>query len=139
MYLDLDQFKYVNDQLGHDAGDVLLVEVSRRLRAQLRESDSLARMGGDEFTLVVPDLGERHDAAQIAAKLVEALRPPFLIGGHEVFTSASVGISMYPEDSEDPSMLQRHADMAMYWAKSQGKSRYQFFDEMPARAIASGA
>ena len=132
MYLDLDHFKDVNDQMGHDAGDILLVEVSRRLRAQLRESDSLARMGGDEFTLVVPELDSREDAGRVAAKLVESLRKPFLISGIEVFTSASVGISMFPEDSEDSSMLQRRADMAMYWAKSLGKSRYEFFKDMPA-------
>jgi diguanylate cyclase (GGDEF)-like protein len=133
IYLDLDHFKYVNDQMGHDAGDILLVEVSRRLRAQLRESDSVARMGGDEFTLVFPELKSREDAGRIAAKLVESLRKPFLIRGIEVFTSASVGISMYPEDSEDSSMLEIRADMAMYWAKSLGKSRYEFFKDMPAQ------
>jgi diguanylate cyclase (GGDEF)-like protein len=138
MYLDLDRFKFVNDQLGHDAGDLLLVEVSRRLAAQLRETDSLARMGGDEFTLVVPDLSSRQDAEQVAAKLVAALRPPFLIAGIEIFTGASVGISMYPEDSEDPSKLQGQADMAMYSAKSQGKSRYQFYRDMPAPAVVFG-
>jgi diguanylate cyclase (GGDEF)-like protein/PAS domain S-box-containing protein len=139
MYVDLDRFKDVNDQLGHSAGDILLVEVSRRLRAQLRESDSLARMGGDEFTLVIPDLNSGKDAELVAAKLVDSLRSPILIKGLEVFTGASVGISMYPEDSEDSSTLQRYADMAMYGAKSLGRSRYQFFKDLPVQAIPSGS
>ncbi len=139
MYLDLDKFKVVNDQLGHGAGDILLVEVSRRLQAQLRESDSLARMGGDEFTLILPDLNSWKDAERVAAKLVESLCPAFLINGTEVFTSASVGISMYPEDSEDSSMLQKHADTAMYWVKSHGKSSYQFFKDLLAQAGPSGS
>ncbi|HEY2321042.1 MAG TPA: EAL domain-containing protein, partial [Solirubrobacteraceae bacterium] len=125
MFVDLDDFKEVNDRLGHAAGDRLLAGVSARLRGVLRESDVLARQGGDEFLVLLGDLSEDPTAAaeSVAGKLLGALQEPFVIAGTEVRTGASIGISLYPDDASDTEALLRHADVAMYRAKAAGGGR----------------
>jgi diguanylate cyclase (GGDEF)-like protein/PAS domain S-box-containing protein len=127
LYLDLDGFKEVNDRFGHAVGDLLLEEAGKLLRACLRESDTLARLGGDEFLALLRDLNDDLQATTVAERLLEALRTPSKIGGHELMVSASIGISQYPEDGDDPHTLQKRADQAMYAAKSRGKDGYQCF------------
>ena len=126
LYLDLDRFKQVNDSLGHGAGDVLLKQVAGRLSACLRKSDIIARMGGDEFMLLL-EIDDEHIARDAAMRLLAALSRPVVVAGNELFVTASIGISFYPADGEDPSTLQKHADNAMYRAKDQGKNRFQCF------------
>ena len=127
IYLDLDGFKLVNDTLGHEAGDLLLQQVTGRLRACVREPDTLARMGGDEFMVVVNELRDDKLALVIAERLAEELRSAFWVQHREIYLTASVGISMYPRDGEDVSTLRRNADAAMYQAKHMGKDRVLFF------------
>lgn len=127
LLVDLDRFKQINDTLGHAVGDALLREVSARFEACLRKADILARMGGDEFMVVLSELRDVHDAQRVAEKLLDALRDPFLVRGYELFVTASIGISVYPRDGRDAATLQRNADSAMYRAKSRGKNRLQFF------------
>ena len=128
MFVDLDEFKEVNDRLGHAAGDRLLTAVAGRLRGVLRSTDVLARQGGDEFLVLLADLAD--DAAlaaeSVGAKLLEALRDPFVVAGTEVRTGASIGVSLYPVDAADTEALMRHADAAMYEAKSAGGGRLSF-------------
>ncbi|RFO97878.1 two-component system response regulator [Rhodoferax lacus] len=128
MFLDLDRFKVVNDTFGHGVGDSLLQQVSLRLKACLRRCDTLSRIGGDEFTAVLPELNDRQDAVLIAEKFVECLRQPFQLAGQAVHVSASIGISLYPQDGRAQEELVRRADMAMYHMKSSGKNGYAFFD-----------
>jgi diguanylate cyclase (GGDEF)-like protein len=136
LFIDLDQFKNVNDSLGHGVGDQLLAEVARRLRNCLRGDDVLARQGGDEFVLLLPRLARPEDAAEVARKLLAALTPPVEIGAHELSVSASIGIALYPEDGTDAETLLKHADVAMYGAKAAGRANFQFFvPEMNARAF----
>jgi diguanylate cyclase (GGDEF)-like protein len=127
LVVDLDRFKVVNDTLGHGAGDQLLVEVARRLSMAVRAADTVARTGGDEFLLLLSGIRETADAAVIAAKIVSELDRPISIGGTEVHTSASVGISVYPTDGADADSLVAHADEAMYFAKQRGRNGFQFF------------
>jgi diguanylate cyclase (GGDEF)-like protein len=127
MFLDLDNFKTINDTLGHVVGDLLLKEVSERLKRCLREADTVARLGGDEFTILLPDMGKEEDVIIVAERVLVALKPPCLIGRHELYVTASIGISRYPSDGEDDEALLKHADAAMYRAKEQGKNCYQFF------------
>jgi len=127
MLIDLDRFKAINDTLGHHVGDQLLIEVAARLRAAVRESDIVARLGGDEFVVVVTDVGEAEAAAQVAHKLVDSLSVPYLIGGDLLRTSPSIGVSLQPDDGNDLGELLKSADVAMYFAKSQGRNQYQFF------------
>jgi diguanylate cyclase (GGDEF)-like protein/PAS domain S-box-containing protein len=127
LFIDLDRFKQINDTLGHSVGDALLQQVSRRLESCLRRSDSLARMGGDEFTLVLSELKDPQDALRVAQKLLDALEAPFKVDAYELFVSASIGISVYPRDGRDAVTLQRHADNAMYRAKNRGEHSFQFF------------
>lgn len=127
MFLDLDRFKLVNDTLGHIYGDELLQQVSRSLQECLREGDTLARFGGDEFTLLMPEVGSREDVAVVAKKIIEKLRQPFVIEGHEVYVTISVGIAMYPHDGANMDTLIKNADIAMYHIKGHGKNDYQFF------------
>ncbi|CAH0300496.1 Cyclic di-GMP phosphodiesterase Gmr [Massilia sp. Bi118] len=137
MFIDLDRFKHVNDSLGHEAGDQLIVEIARRLSAVLRESDTVARQGGDEFVVVLADLASSDDAALVAGKLLESLFEPLSLVGHEVFPSGSIGIAMYPGDGRDSEALLKAADSAMYRAKASGGKRYDFYaDEMAAEAQA---
>jgi diguanylate cyclase (GGDEF)-like protein len=127
LYLDLDGFKLVNDTLGHPIGDAVLVEIAKSLRARVRESDVLARLGGDEFMVILDRLHTREEAALVAESLLEALSNPVLIQGHELTLGASIGISIYPEDSHDAEDLIKQADSAMYTAKRDGKNRALYF------------
>lgn len=127
MFLDLDRFKLINDTLGHLYGDELLQQVSQRLQDCLREGDTLARFGGDEFTLLLPQISGRADATVIAKKMIEMMRQPFAIEGVEVYVTISVGIAMYPHDGTTMDMLVKNADIAMYHIKGRGKNDYQFF------------
>jgi diguanylate cyclase (GGDEF)-like protein len=128
LFLDLDGFKAVNDDLGHEAGDELLRYVADRLLARVRKNDVVARLGGDEFTLAVEDVQGPQDMERLAEKVIEALSEPFRLGRGEARISASVGVCLYPQDGPDPDTLIRHADEAMYRAKRAGKARYLFYD-----------
>lgn len=128
IFIDLDGFKFVNDTLGHEAGDLLLQQTARRLNNGIRQGDLLARMGGDEFVLVVNGLPHDQIALQTAERLGDALRKPFLLGAHEIVVTASMGISVYPRDGSDASTLCRKADAAMYAAKLAGKDRIRFYN-----------
>jgi diguanylate cyclase (GGDEF)-like protein/PAS domain S-box-containing protein len=150
LFLDLDRFKQVNDSLGHEAGDMLLKGVAERVTACVRETDwllrspgpdggaTLARLGGDEFVLLVSPLERPDDAAKVAARVLESLSRPFTLKqGAEVTTSASIGISIYPSDGDEPETLMKNADLAMYQAKENGRNAYRFHDEaLNAQALA---
>ncbi|MGI6549973.1 MAG: PAS domain S-box protein [Syntrophomonadales bacterium] len=127
VYIDLDNFKVVNDTLGHMAGDELLQHVSRRLKSLVREGDTIARMGGDEFMLLFPDIKEPGDAVIIASKILQSFSSPYHVDGHEIHTTASIGISVFPEDGQDVETLIKNADSALYRAKEQGGNNYQVF------------
>ncbi|MFD2367062.1 putative bifunctional diguanylate cyclase/phosphodiesterase [Pseudoduganella sp. GCM10020061] len=129
MFIDLDRFKLVNDTLGHVKGDDLLTQVSARLKECLRRGDTLARQGGDEFTIVLPELRERADAGAIAEKFLDCLQRPFDLDGHQVHISASIGIAIYPHNGETIDELLRHADIAMYQVKAQGKNGHAYYDD----------
>lgn len=137
MFLDLDRFKNINDSLGHMIGDELLQQVSIRLKECIREGDTLARFGGDEFTLLLPKLHQgRDDASKLAGKITHILKQPFYVDGHELYVSASIGIALYPHDGTHLDSLIKHADVAMYHVKGQGKNGYQFYsNEMNAPYI----
>ncbi len=126
MFLDLDNFKIINDTLGHDIGDRLLQEVARRLKRCVREDDTVSRHGGDEFILVLPNLNE-HGVHKVAQKIIDALPKPFETNGHKLCITTSIGISMYPSDGDNPETLVKNADIAMYRAKEQGKNKYHKF------------
>jgi diguanylate cyclase (GGDEF)-like protein/PAS domain S-box-containing protein len=126
--LDLDGFKAINDSYGHAVGDQVLVGIAAQLKTTLRAQDTLARMGGDEFVLLLNDLGTVDDCTHILDRVLQALRQPVQADGHLLRSSASIGVSLYPADDADPDTLLRHADQAMYLAKQVGKNRYQMFD-----------
>jgi diguanylate cyclase (GGDEF)-like protein len=128
LYLDLDNFKRVNDSLGHDVGDILLCEIANRLRQCVREEDTVARLGGDEFVVLAQTPRDTFDAGNLAAKLLESVKAPILAADHEVVITASIGITMAPSDSSDPSTLLRNADLAMYRSKGRGRDSYEFFE-----------
>jgi len=135
LFLDLDRFKNVNDSLGHEQGDRLLVEAAARLKACVRASDTVSRQGGDEFLVVLPEIDSAQDAARVAEKLIEAVSQPFVLGGTEHVLTGSIGIACWPENGESAEALLRNADAAMYAAKQAGRNRYQFYSaEMNARA-----
>lgn len=127
LFLDLDGFKRVNDTLGHACGDLLLKEVSARLQALIRSSDVLARMGGDEFTFILNNIGTQENAALVANKIIQALSKPFDLDGQSCHIGGSVGISMCPDDAVDPEALLRQSDEAMYLAKKNGKNTCEFY------------
>ena len=129
MFIDLDRFKMVNDTFGHGGGDGLLQQVASRLKACLRKCDTLSRIGGDEFTAILPELSSREDAALIADKFVECLRPPFVIAGQNVHLTASIGVALFPDDGLRIDDLVRHADVAMYHMKAKGRNGHAFFDQ----------
>ncbi|WP_172426024.1 putative bifunctional diguanylate cyclase/phosphodiesterase [Sulfuricaulis limicola] len=136
MFLDLDNFKIINDTLGHDIGDVLLQGVAKRLREHLRTGDIICRIGGDEFAVIVEDMTDREQAAIVAEKIIGAFAHSLRLEGHEIYISASIGISLFPEDATEMHALLRNADTAMYFAKERGKNTYQFFlPEMNGRAL----
>jgi diguanylate cyclase (GGDEF)-like protein len=128
LFIDLDRFKIINDSLGHEAGDALLIEIGNRLRLSLRSSDVVARLGGDEFVVILDDDGgESQDVEAVARSLLSALRHPLQLCGHECQTTASIGIAMYPLDGADVQTLTKNADTAMYLAKGDGKNGFRFF------------
>ncbi|HPE72803.1 MAG TPA: EAL domain-containing protein [Candidatus Competibacter sp.] len=127
LFLDLDRFKTINDSLGHGVGDQLLQAVTERLRACIRQEDTLARQGGDEFILILPEIAEPAIAGRVAEHLLQALREPFALQEHLLHVNASIGISIYPVDATDPPTLIRFADNAMYQAKEAGRASYVFF------------
>jgi diguanylate cyclase (GGDEF)-like protein/PAS domain S-box-containing protein len=127
MFLDLDRFKIINDTLGHAIGDGLLKQVAQRLTECLREEDTIARWGGDEFILLLPNIGCREDVVKIAQRILDSLRPTFAIDTHKLHISCSLGIAVYPEQGEDAETLLKHADAALYLAKDSGRSNYQFY------------
>ena len=136
LFIDLDEFKQTNDTLGHTAGDVLLVEAGRRLRACVREGDAVGRLGGDEFAVLAPiAAGQAHDLGILASRLVAGLDEPFAMHGVEVRTGASIGIAVWPDDADDIDMLLSEADLALYAAKQAGRGTWRFFQsEMQERA-----
>ena len=129
LFIDLDRFKVINDSLGHEAGDLLLLEVAHRLRSVLRASDVVARLGGDEFVVILDRCGEIDDVQRIASELLVTLGQPMELAGHECHTTASIGIAMYPANGADAQTLTKNADMAMYLAKEDGKNGYRFFSK----------
>jgi diguanylate cyclase (GGDEF)-like protein len=129
MFVDLDRFKTINDSLGHSVGDLLLKEVARRLVRQLRMGDTICRIGGDEFVVVLPELKRSADAAHVAQKVIEQLSLPALIDGRELTVTPSIGIAVFPDDGDDAEVLIRNADAAMYHAKEMGRANCQFFTE----------
>ena len=127
LFIDLDHFKPVNDALGHDAGDSLLIEVANRLRSHLRQSDTVARFGGDEFLILIPQYPEISGVVRVTKKLLTELERPFMVCDKECSISASIGISLHPEDGSDAATLLKKADSAMYRAKEKGKNTVEFF------------
>jgi diguanylate cyclase (GGDEF)-like protein len=128
-FLDIDQFKIVNDTLGHHAGDQLLQEVAQRLSSQVRTGDVMARLGGDEFAILMEGVGSVVDAATIAQQILEVIGAPFTIDGHQVNVTTSIGITFYPTDNSDTARLLKNADIAMYQAKDSGRNNFKFFTE----------
>jgi diguanylate cyclase (GGDEF)-like protein len=136
LFVDLDNFKHVNDKFGHAAGDKLLVAASERLLQCVRREDTIARLGGDEFTVLLENMRDPSDAARMAERMCASLRTPFAIDGHKVCISSSIGIALDTDRGHQPDDLMREADMAMYRAKSGGKARYEIFDTgVGSRAI----
>lgn len=126
-FLDLDHFKMINDTMAHSAGDDLLRGVAARLQAHLRQDDTVARMGGDEFTILLPDIPDAEGAAKVARKLLESFREHYVVHGREIFITASIGIGLYPDDGADAATIVKNADSAMYRAKDLGRDGFQFY------------
>ena len=130
LFVDLDRFKDVNDDFGHAAGDSLLQSVSKRSRDCIRETDTVARMGGDEFAIVIVDVIKLEDVRRQAQRIVHEISRPFTVKGHEITITASIGISIYPSDGEDMPTLLENADAAMYKVKEDGKNNYRFYSKV---------
>jgi diguanylate cyclase (GGDEF)-like protein len=126
LFLDLDKFKSVNDTLGHLAGDALLLSVAERLKSCVREADTICRQGGDEFMILLPEIGGAEDAERVARKIVAAMAEPHHIVGRDLIVTFSIGISVCPDDATDEETMIKHADDAMYRAKEQGRNNFQF-------------
>ncbi len=136
LYLDLDRFKGVNETLGHRVGDVLLQKIASRLKACVQESDTLARLGGDEFVIILAGVTDVETISSTAKKILALVYEPFFIESHEIYTTASIGIAVYPMDGEDSHTLLKHSDLAMYQAKEFNRNNFQFFsDEMNTRVL----
>ena len=135
LFIDLDHFKEVNDTLGHHQGDILLIEAARRIRVGVRETDTVARLGGDEFTVILSDLDDLQQVDRIARQILDGLLAPFLLGQEQAFVSASIGITLYPDDAGNIEDLLKHADQAMYVSKGAGRNRYSYFT--PALQVAA--
>jgi len=133
MYIDLDNFKYVNDTFGHHLGDLLLSRIAERMRKSLRQVDFVARLGGDEFAVIMSDFSEKSQITEVAEKILAAMKSPFSLEGREVFIGASIGISICPANGTDSESLKRQADSAMYLAKNLGKNNYQFYQDELSR------
>ena len=127
-FLDLDRFKEINDTLGHEAGDELLKQTAERLKSVIRVSDTVARIGGDEFNIIIPDIYYPEYASDVAQKILNEIRKPFQIRGRRLNVSTSIGISVFPHDSRDIESLLRYADIAMYHAKEKGRNKYEFYN-----------
>jgi len=132
--MDIDNFKNVNDTFGHGAGDDVLQQAATRIRSLMRESDTLARTGGDEFTILLEGLKENTPAEMVASKIVEVFKEPFVINERDIYTTVSIGISIYPEDSEALDQLMQYADVAMYHAKEEGGNKHRFFSSKMRRS-----
>jgi len=126
-FLDLDHFKFINDSLGHSAGDLLLQQISTRLQHTLRESDTVARQGGDEFVLILPENEQEFPNAHVLQRIMDVVAQPLKIDSHRFYPTCSIGVAVYPADGEDPETLIKHADIAMYRAKETGRNNFQFF------------
>ncbi|SCX76479.1 EAL domain-containing protein [Nitrosospira sp. Nsp13] len=136
LFVDLDRFKPINDSLGHDIGDQLLKAAAQRMQMSVRSVDTVSRVGGDEFVVLLSQIGTTEDAARVADKLITGLSQPYGVEGHELQVTASVGICIYPDNGTQPNVLLRNADASMYSAKEGGRNRYQFYSEdMTVRAI----
>lgn len=135
LLLDLDNFKIINDTLGHQTGDQLLIEVAQRLLEAVRQSDFVARLGGDEFVIMLPEIASSNDVVHVADKILRSISEPYLIDGQELRTSTSIGICLYPDDATEDQDLIKKADLAMYHAKSNGRGNYQFFSEGMQQAV----
>ena len=135
MFLDLDRFKLVNDQYGHTVGDRLLQAVAKRLQGCLGQGDTISRFGGDEFALLLPDIGARRDAEVVVRRIAKRIRDPFIVDGHEFNARASIGVAMYPEAGATVEALVQSADIAMYHAKNRGGNDYRFFAEAMNRRL----
>ena len=136
-FIDLDNFKHVNDSLGHEIGDALLERIAERLQGVTRETDSVCRLGGDEFTIVCENLLHADDIAALCRRVLDAIAAPFEVRSHRLHVTASVGVSVYPQDSADASALLRHADLAMYRAKELGKNGWQVFSDKLRNTVAA--
>lgn len=128
MFLDLDRFKDINDTLGHSMGDKLLKGIGKRLKELLRKSDTIARMGGDEFILLLPNISQTEDVVKIAKKILNVVQKPLTFDGHEIQITTSIGIVICPEDGEDVDTLMKNADKAMYYVKDHGRNNYQCYN-----------
>lgn len=136
MLVDLDRFKEINDVLGHDTGDQLLHEVAQRMLGCVRTCDTVARSGGDEFVLIFPDIKEEWDIETLAQRILDAFADPFMIDGHEIHSTPSIGISVFPRDGETAELLVKNSDIAMFRAKSQGRNNHQFFTPTMSDVVA---
>ncbi len=133
MFIDLDDFKQINDKMGHDRGDLLLAEAARRIEKCVRDTDTVARLGGDEFTVILPGIGDRSAIEQILRAIIQELKMPFMLEGETAIISASIGIALYPDDAQDVTSLLKCADQAMYEAKKRGRNYFAYVSEPSQR------